>query len=36
DQTPDGWGRSVDLATHVWVSLALAGDDAMPANFLRF
>jgi hypothetical protein len=36
DQTPDGWGRDVNLAAQVWVSLALAGNDAIPANFLRF
>ena len=36
DQTPAGWGRDVTLAAQVWVSLALAGNDAVPANFLRF
>jgi hypothetical protein len=36
NQTPPAWSSDVNLASQVWVSLALAGDDAMPANFLRF
>ena len=36
DQTPDSWGRDLNLAAQVWVRLALASDDAVPANFLRF
>ena len=36
DQTPDSWGLDLNLAAQVWVSLALASDDAVPANFLRF
>lgn len=36
NQIPGSWSRNLELAAQVWVSLALAGDDAMPANFLRF
>jgi hypothetical protein len=36
NQTPAGWTGNVDLASPVWVSLALAGDEAMPDSFLHF
>ena len=36
DHIPGSCGRNLKLAAQVWVSLALAGDDTMPANFLRF
>jgi hypothetical protein len=36
NQTPPSWGSDVDLAARLWVSIALAGDEATPTNFLRF
>jgi hypothetical protein len=36
NQTPPGWSSDVDLAAQVWVSIALAGDEATPTNLLRF